>query len=47
VTLESKRALLSRAESEKWLLIFEHDAFNAWGHVVRDGRKAYAFERVE
>lgn len=43
VTLESKRSLLRLAEPERWLMIFEHDAFNAWGHVVRDG-KGYAFE---
>jgi glyoxylase-like metal-dependent hydrolase (beta-lactamase superfamily II) len=38
VTLESKRGLLRRAEAEKWLLIFEHDAAVAWGHVRHDGK---------
>ena len=40
VTLESKRALFRRAEAEKWLMIFEHDATVAWGRVKHDG-KAY------
>lgn len=43
VTLESKRALLARAEAEGWLLIFEHDATTAWGRVRHDG-KAYALD---
>ncbi len=38
VTLESKRALLKRAEAEQWLLVFEHDATTAWGHVKHDGK---------
>ena len=38
VTLESKRALLKRAEAEKWLLIFEHDASVAWSRVKHDGK---------
>lgn len=43
VTLESKRALLSRAEADGWLLVFEHDPVNALGRVVRDGKSfAYA-----
>ena len=46
VTLESKRRLLKRATDERWLLIFEHDAFQAWGHVRHDG-KAYALEPVD
>ena len=41
VTLESKRALLARAEREEWLLVFEHDATVPWGRVRHDG-KAYA-----
>lgn len=41
VTLESKRALLSRAAAEDWLLIFEHDATHAWGRIEHTG-KAYA-----
>ncbi len=40
VTLESKRFLLKRAESENWLVVFEHDAHHAWGRVRHDG-KAY------
>lgn len=41
-TLESKRALLRDAAAEDWLLIFEHDAFHAWGTVVPDA-KGYAY----
>ena len=41
-TLESKRALLRDAASENWLLIFEHDAFHAWGTVAADA-KGYAY----
>jgi glyoxylase-like metal-dependent hydrolase (beta-lactamase superfamily II) len=37
-TMESKRGLLKRAEAENWLLVFEHDATTAWGHVRHDGR---------
>ena len=44
-TLESKRALLKRAESEKWLLVFEHDASVAWGRTKHDG-KAYVLTAV-
>jgi glyoxylase-like metal-dependent hydrolase (beta-lactamase superfamily II) len=44
VTLESKRAILGRAVNENWLMIFEHDAFNAWGRIARDGKKSYVFE---
>lgn len=43
VTLESKRKLLKRAEAERWLLIFEHDAHTPWGYVKHDG-KAYGLE---
>ncbi len=38
VTLETKRRILKQAMDEKWLLIFEHDATNAWGRVEHDGR---------
>ncbi len=41
-TLESKRALLHEAADENWLLIFEHDAFHAWGSVTPDA-KGYAY----
>ncbi|MCL7958896.1 MAG: MBL fold metallo-hydrolase [marine benthic group bacterium] len=34
VTLESKRALLTRAAREGWWLAFEHDPFVAWGRAV-------------
>ena len=37
-TLESKRALLREAAAENWLLIFEHDAFHAWGTVAPDAK---------
>jgi glyoxylase-like metal-dependent hydrolase (beta-lactamase superfamily II) len=43
VTLESKRKLLTRAEADRWLLVFEHDAFTPWGRVVRDG-KGFVFQ---
>ena len=43
VTLETKRRLLRTAADQEWLLIFEHDAVNPWGHVVHDG-KGYAFQ---
>jgi glyoxylase-like metal-dependent hydrolase (beta-lactamase superfamily II) len=41
-TLESKRALLREAAADNWLLIFEHDAFHAWGSVTPDA-KGYAY----
>ncbi|HUX34939.1 MAG TPA: MBL fold metallo-hydrolase [Gemmatimonadaceae bacterium] len=43
VTLETKRRLLRTAAEQAWLLIFEHDAVNAWGRAVHDG-KGYAFQ---
>lgn len=43
VTLESKRALLTEAAEEDWLLVFEHDAHTAWGRARRDG-KSFVFE---
>jgi glyoxylase-like metal-dependent hydrolase (beta-lactamase superfamily II) len=45
VTLETKRALLSRAEAEEWTLVFEHDPEHGRGKVVRDG-KTYAYEAI-
>jgi glyoxylase-like metal-dependent hydrolase (beta-lactamase superfamily II) len=33
VTLETKRALLDRAQREEWLLVFEHDPQIAWGRL--------------
>jgi glyoxylase-like metal-dependent hydrolase (beta-lactamase superfamily II) len=38
VTLESKRALLSRATEERWLLVSNHDPVTAWGYAVADGK---------
>ncbi len=44
VTLETKRRILHQAEHEDWLLIFEHDASVAWGHVQHDG-KSYGLRK--
>jgi glyoxylase-like metal-dependent hydrolase (beta-lactamase superfamily II) len=33
VTLESKRALWTRAKAEDWLLVFEHDPLIPWGRL--------------
>ena len=41
VTLETKRRILKRAVDEKWLVVFEHDAKNAWSRLANDG-KSYA-----
>ena len=38
VTLETKRAILARARVEEWIVVFEHDATDAWGRVVHDGK---------
>jgi glyoxylase-like metal-dependent hydrolase (beta-lactamase superfamily II) len=38
VTLETKRAILGRAEAEGWLLVFEHDPHTGLGRVVLDGK---------
>jgi len=46
VTLETKRRILKQAMDEDWLLIFEHDASNAWGRVEHDG-KAYRFTTAD
>ena len=43
VTLETKRTILARAKQEHWLVVFEHDADNAWGYVGHD-EKSYTFE---
>jgi glyoxylase-like metal-dependent hydrolase (beta-lactamase superfamily II) len=45
VTLESKRALWKRAEAERWLVVFEHDATVPWGRIRHDG-KAYGLESL-
>ena len=43
VTLETKRALLSRAEADGWILVFQHDPTHPIGRVVREGKSfAYA-----
>jgi glyoxylase-like metal-dependent hydrolase (beta-lactamase superfamily II) len=41
VTLETKRRILTRAASESWTLVLEHDAQTPWTKVVHDG-KAFA-----
>jgi glyoxylase-like metal-dependent hydrolase (beta-lactamase superfamily II) len=38
VSLETKRRLFAQALAENWLLIFEHDASVAWGHIAHDGK---------
>jgi glyoxylase-like metal-dependent hydrolase (beta-lactamase superfamily II) len=38
VTLETKRALWRRARDEDWLMVFEHDAERAWGHLDDEAR---------
>jgi glyoxylase-like metal-dependent hydrolase (beta-lactamase superfamily II) len=43
VTLESKRRLWAEASSERWTMVFEHDAAHAFGRIVRDG-KGYSCE---
>ncbi len=45
VTLESKRRLLTQAEEESWLLVFEHDPVHALGRVVRKG-KSFGFQAL-
>ena len=46
VTLESKRALLERAEEEGWLLVSTHDAAIPWGYVAR-GEKGLVLRQPE
>jgi glyoxylase-like metal-dependent hydrolase (beta-lactamase superfamily II) len=43
VSLETKRRLWAEAASENWTVVFEHDATNAWGRIVADG-KGYSCE---
>ncbi len=45
-TLESKRALLRDAVAEDWLMVFEHDAFSAWGHVTPD-TKGFSYREAD
>ncbi len=46
VTLETKRAVLGRAEVEGWVLVFEHDPEQAVGRAVRHG-KSYGFAPLD
>jgi glyoxylase-like metal-dependent hydrolase (beta-lactamase superfamily II) len=46
VTLDTKRALLDRALTEEWLLIFEHDPATPWGRLTA-GRKRPTLEELE
>jgi glyoxylase-like metal-dependent hydrolase (beta-lactamase superfamily II) len=43
VTLETKRALWAEAARGNWTVMFEHDATNAFGRIVADG-KGYSCE---
>jgi glyoxylase-like metal-dependent hydrolase (beta-lactamase superfamily II) len=38
VTLETKRRILPQAVAEDWLVVFEHDAHNAWVRLANDGK---------
>jgi glyoxylase-like metal-dependent hydrolase (beta-lactamase superfamily II) len=38
VTLETKRRVWAEAAAERWTVMFEHDATNAFGVIVADGR---------
>ncbi len=38
VTLETKRRVWAEAAAERWIVMFEHDATNAFGRIVSDGR---------
>jgi glyoxylase-like metal-dependent hydrolase (beta-lactamase superfamily II) len=46
VTLDTKRAILDRAQDEQWLLIFEHDPAVPWGHL-KPGEKRPTLEEME
>lgn len=45
VTLESKRAMWKDVVAGNWLVIFEHDAVEAWGRIA-SGPKGYVFEAL-
>jgi glyoxylase-like metal-dependent hydrolase (beta-lactamase superfamily II) len=45
VTLETKRRLWAEAARDRWTVVFEHDAVNAFGTIVADG-KGYGCEVV-
>ena len=38
VTLETKRRLWAQAADEQWTILFEHDAVNAFGRIVTEGK---------
>jgi glyoxylase-like metal-dependent hydrolase (beta-lactamase superfamily II) len=44
VTLESKRALLSQAANERWLLVSVHDPAAQWGRVRPEGHSSFALD---
>ena len=46
VTFETKRGVLGRAETEGWVLVFEHDPERALGRVVKDG-KSFAYQALD
>jgi glyoxylase-like metal-dependent hydrolase (beta-lactamase superfamily II) len=46
VTLETKRRVWAEAASERWTVMFEHDAQHAFGRIVSDG-KGYVCEVAE
>ena len=43
VTLETKRHVWAEAAAERWTVMFEHDATNAFGRIIADG-KGYSCE---
>lgn len=45
-TLETKKNLLPQMADEKWLLIFEHEAFHPIGHVGREESGKYCFKEA-
>jgi glyoxylase-like metal-dependent hydrolase (beta-lactamase superfamily II) len=46
VTLETKRRMWAEAAAERWTVMFEHDAVNAFGRIVHDG-KGYGCEVLD
>jgi len=46
VTLESKRMLLGRAESEGWAVAFEHDPVVVRAHIERDA-KSFSYKELD
>ncbi|MBX3172953.1 MAG: MBL fold metallo-hydrolase [Gemmatimonadaceae bacterium] len=43
VSLETKRRLWKEVVEGEWLVVFEHDASNAWGRIV-EGKKGVEFQ---